>query len=110
MAVARDLPFNYLYKLFFVNLVYFFILWLNAFTVKNGVSQDFSPRSIVVRKKLSWKNHFRIKFGVYVNVNDEPETRNTLTTCTHPSNAVGNTGDFNDTVKFLFGDHPNTET
>ena len=42
-AVASDLPFNCLHKTIVINMIYFCILWLNVFSVKNGVSQEFSP-------------------------------------------------------------------
>ena len=42
-AVASDLPFNLLHKTIVINMIYICIIWLNAFSVKNGVSQEFSP-------------------------------------------------------------------
>ena len=42
-AMESDLPFNFLHKTIVINLIYFCILWLNAFPVKSGVSQEFSP-------------------------------------------------------------------
>ena len=37
--VASDLLFNCLLKLIVVNLVYLFIIWLDTFPIKNGISQ-----------------------------------------------------------------------
>ena len=66
---------------------------------KNGFSQEFSPRSIMVETNLSCKKHFRVKFGDYAEVHDEPNPRNTISPRTHQEIAVGHTGNFNGTVK-----------
>ena len=77
--MASDLPFNCLLNLIVVNLVQFCIIWMNAFPIKNDFSKEFSPRSIMVRTKLSCKKHFRIKFGDYAKVHTYPDPRNNLT-------------------------------
>ena len=100
-TVASDLQFNYLHKTIVINMIYFCILWLNAFLVKNGISQEFSPRSIVVRTKLSWKKHCCIKVGDYAEVHNEPDPNNTISPCTHPEIAVVPTGNFNGIYKFF---------
>ena len=102
--MASDLSFNCLQKFIVVNLVCFWILWLNPFPVKNVVSQEFSQISIVVGTKSSWKQHCRIKFGDYANIHDEPDPSNTLDTRSHPEISVSTTANFNGNVKFfLFG-------
>ena len=63
-AMASDLPFNCLHKTIVINLIYFCILWLNAFPVKNRVSQEFSPQFIVVQTKPSWKIIAALNLGV----------------------------------------------
>ena len=83
-SVASDLPFNFLHEFIVVNMVYFFILWLIVFPVKNRVSQEFSPRSIVVRTELSWNQHCRINFGDYAKVHGDLDLSNTLTPRTYP--------------------------
>ena len=40
-VVESDLTFNCLHKLIVLNMVYFFILWMNTIPVKNGISQEF---------------------------------------------------------------------
>ena len=96
-SMTSDLPLNFLHKLVVVNLVYVYILWVNAFPTKNSISQEISPRSIMVCNKLSWKQHFHIKFGDYTKVRDEPDPSNTLTPHTHTEISVSNTGNFNGT-------------
>ena len=99
--MASDLPFNFLYKTIVINMIYFCIVCLNAFPVKNEVSQELYPRSIVLRTKLSWKNHCRIQFGGYSEVHNEPNPINTISPRTHPAISVGSTGNFNGTIKFF---------
>ena len=100
-AVASDFPFNCLHKIIVIKMIYLFIFWLNAFPVKNGVSQEFASWSIVVWTKLSCKKYCRIKFEDYAEVHDEPDPRNTISPRTHPSIYVGTTGYFNGTIKFF---------
>ena len=108
--MKSDLPFNYLHKLVFVNLVYIFILWINVFLIKNGVPQNFSSRSIMVHTKLSWKQHCHINFGDYANVHYEPDPRNNVTPITYSEIAAITNGNFNGPVKFVFlGNWPNPE-
>ena len=99
--MAIDLPFNCLHKTILINMIYFYILWLNVFPVKNGVSQEFSPRSIVLQTNMSWKKHCRIKFGDYAGVHDEPDPINAISPHTHPSIPVSPTGNFNGTINFF---------
>ena len=107
-SMTSDLPLNFLHKLVVVNLVYVYILWVNAFPTKNSISQEISPRSIMVCNKLSWKQHFHIKFGDYAEVRNETDPRNTLTPRTFPAIAPGTTDNFNGTVHF-FCDRLNPE-
>ena len=79
----------------------FCIIWLNAFPVKNGVSQLLSPQSIMVQNKLICKKHCRVKFGDYAEVHDEPYPRKAISPRTHPEIAAGTTGYSNYTVKFF---------
>ena len=100
-SIASTLPYNRLHKLIVTNLVYFAVLWLNAFPVKNGVSAEHSPRAIVVRTNLSWVKHCKVPFGALVETHDEPDPSNTMEGRTHQAIAVGPTGNFNGTHKFF---------
>ena len=65
-SIVSTIPFAILPKFIVINIVYFVVLWLNAFPVRNGVSKKWSPRAIVIRNKLSWKKHYRLPFGTIV--------------------------------------------
>ena len=65
-AVVSTLPFSHLHKQIVIHLVYFAVLWLNAFPAKNGISDKLSPREIVTHKKLDYVKHCQVNFGSYV--------------------------------------------
>jgi len=100
-GIAATLPYKCLPKMIVTNLVYFAVLWLNAFPVKNGVSNVHSPRAIVIRTKLSWKQHCVDEFGSYTEVHDEPDPSNTMVGRTHGAILLGPTGNINGTHKFF---------
>ena len=50
--IVTTISFKYLHKLHMTNIMYFSILCLNAYPIKNLISEIFSPREIVVRTNL----------------------------------------------------------
>jgi hypothetical protein len=83
-----------------IEFIYFVILWLNAFPVKNGISSMFLPRELLVQWKLDYKKHCRVLPGTYCKVHDEPSPSNTMTPCTHETIALGPMGNLQGSVKF----------
>ena len=72
-GILNTLPFKKIPRLILIELIYHVVLWLNAFPLKNsGVSANLSPRELVIRHKLDFKQHCRAKFGSYCEVYDEP--------------------------------------
>jgi hypothetical protein len=59
-CVISVLPFKFLHKQIVTNVVYFSVLWLNAFQVKSRVSAEHSPRAIIVRENIDWKKHCKV--------------------------------------------------
>jgi hypothetical protein len=53
-----------------IEFVYFMVLWMNAFPVKSGISQTFSPRELLVWWRLDYKKHCRVEPGTYCEVHD----------------------------------------
>jgi hypothetical protein len=43
-----------------IEFIYFMVLWLNAFPVKNGISSMFSLRELLVRWCLDYAKHCRV--------------------------------------------------
>ena len=54
--IFTTMTFKYLQKIIITDMVYFSVLWLNAFPVKNVISKKLSPRNIVGRTNLDFKN------------------------------------------------------
>ena len=54
-GVVNTLPFTYIPRRTKIEFIYFVRLWLNAFPVKSGVSETFSPREILLRWRMDAK-------------------------------------------------------
>ena len=55
-CIVNTMTFKYLHKLLVTSIVYFSVLWMNVLPVKNEILDKFSPREIIVRTNLYWKN------------------------------------------------------
>ena len=67
--MLNTLPFKKMPRLILIELIYHVVLWLNAFPLKNsGMSDNLSPRKLVIRQKLDFKKHCRAQFGSYCEV------------------------------------------
>ncbi len=67
-GIMCTLPYKRMPNQMVVELVYFCVMWLNAIPSKSGISNDYSPREIVVRQKLDYKKHCCVPFGAYCKV------------------------------------------
>jgi hypothetical protein len=83
-----------------IEFIYFCILWLNAFSVKSGISSTHSPQELMLYWKLDYKQHCRVEPGTYCEVHDEPMPLNTMAPRTHAAIALGPTGNMQGSVKF----------
>jgi hypothetical protein len=84
-----------------IEFVYFMVLWLNAFPVKDGILAAFSPRELLVRWQMDYSKHCRVLPGTYCEVHDKPSPSNTMMPRTHKAIAMGPTGNLQGTVKFF---------
>lgn len=100
-AIINTLPYPKLPKRMVVELLYFITMWLNAFPVKNGISQKWSPRELLRRHRLDATRHCRAEFGAYCEVHDEPTPSNTMQRRTHAAICLGPTGNIQGSYKFL---------
>ena len=55
---------------------------LNYFPVKGGISDIYSPRTIMGDPPIDYKKHCSISFGAYVQANHEQFPKNDQTACT----------------------------
>jgi hypothetical protein len=78
-GLVATLPFQHIPRHMKIEFVYFMVLWLNAFPVKNGILAVYSPRELLVRWQIDYSKHCRVLPGTYCEVHDEPPPSNTMT-------------------------------
>ena len=52
--------------------------WLNSFPAKNGISNQFSPRTILTGKSIDYEKQCKTAFGAYVQALHETNPTNTM--------------------------------
>jgi hypothetical protein len=100
-GLLGTLPFQHLPRHMKIEFIYFMVLWLNAFPVKNGISFVFSPRELLVQWRMDYSKHCRVLPGTYCKVHDEPSPLNTMMPRIHKAIAMGLAGNLQGTVKFF---------
>jgi len=100
-ATKASLPYDVLPNLIVRNLVTNATMMMNAHIDKQGISEEFSPRELVLRWQLDWKKHCRAPFGVYCIAYDDPSTTNTMQDRATEAIYLGPTGNHQGTCKFL---------
>jgi hypothetical protein len=100
-GIKNTLPFAKLPKLMIIEMINFVVMWLNAFPSKSGIFERYSPRELILRRKLTFEKHCRVPFGTYCEVADNPTMTNVSDSRTTPAIALGPTGNAQGTYKFL---------
>ncbi len=98
-TLVSDLPYNILPRQITIHLVYFAVLWLNSLPAAAGVSKKYSPREIVLGRKLNFDKHCKATFGSYVEAHKDPTITNTMRSRTFPGIFLGPTGNRQGTHK-----------
>ena len=101
VSEIRDLGVTHLPFAVVKALITFVVMWQNALLSKNGISQELSPREIVLRWQLDCKKHMKARFGAYCEVSDDSDITNTQDDRSTPSMCLGPTGNFQGTYKFF---------
>ncbi len=70
-GILCTLPYTKFPQIMLVHLLHHVVMWLNNFPIKNGVSDRYSPREIILRHKLNFKQHCRAPFGSYCEVHED---------------------------------------
>eukprot|EP00956_Cyclotella_meneghiniana_P039836 scaffold180856_cov40-Cyclotella_meneghiniana.AAC.1 len=92
-STVSELPFKHcMPDVFIIHLVYFVVMWINAFVADNGVSSVYSPKEIVTGLKFDFKLHCKARFGAYVEASEDAEITNTIKDRTQPCIVLGPTG------------------
>jgi hypothetical protein len=55
-GIVGMLPFEFIPPRLKMEFIYFVVLWLTAFPAKSGIPATYSPRELLVRWKLDYKN------------------------------------------------------
>jgi hypothetical protein len=77
-------------------------MWLNNFSPSTGISTRWSPRKLILRHKLDYKNHCRALFGSYCETYEDHEIgRNTTRSRGMPAICLGPTGNIQGTYQFF---------
>jgi hypothetical protein len=100
-AIWSILPFNRVPNRIIVELINFVVIWLNASPPSSGISQTYSPRTIMTGATLDYKKHCRLPFGAYVETHEENKPSNTLKELTWAAICLGPTANFQRSYKFL---------
>ena len=79
----------------------FVVMWHNAIPDKQGISQDYSPRELVLRWQLSADKHMEARFGDYCETHEDDEITNTMKARTTRGICLGPTGNMQGTYRFF---------
>jgi hypothetical protein len=99
-GLLGTLPFLHIPRQMKIKFIYFMVLWLNAFPVKNRISAVHLPRKLLICWRLNYNKHCQVLPGTYCEVHNEPSPSNTMMPRTHKAIAVGPTGNLQGSVKF----------
>jgi hypothetical protein len=75
-------------------------MWMNAFLVKLGIPDKWSPRELISCHKLDAKLHCKTPFGAYCEVHTDPDITNTEPR-TKWGICLGPTGNMHGSNKFM---------
>eukprot|EP00956_Cyclotella_meneghiniana_P026461 scaffold57247_cov37-Cyclotella_meneghiniana.AAC.7 len=92
-STVSELPYKHcMPDVFIIHLVYFVVMWMNAFLSDSGVSTEYSPKEIVTGLKFDFKLHCQARFGSYVEASEDAIVTNTIKDRTQPCIVLGPTG------------------
>ena len=97
--VQSFLPYAVLPKVFVIHLIYFVVFWLNAFYAKNGISEEFSPREIVLCRSVEFNKYCKGMFGLYVEAGEDANVTNDMRPRTYSGILLGPSSNIQGTPK-----------
>eukprot|EP00804_Cyclotella_cryptica_P021082 CCRYP_019384-RA/>CCRYP_019384-RA protein AED:0.40 eAED:0.40 QI:0/-1/0/1/-1/0/1/0/331 len=78
-SMKADLPHEVLPNIMLKQMVLHAGLLLNAYVDKQEISNEYSPREIILRWQLRWDKHCKHQFGAYGQAYDDPSSTETNT-------------------------------
>jgi hypothetical protein len=100
-AIQSTLPFKRLPARVIIELIGFVTLYTSASTHKSGVSDTFSPRTIMTGTSVIYNQHCKVPFGAYVETYAENNPTNTTAERTHSAICLGPSSHSQGSYKFL---------
>ena len=70
-AIYNTLPFQKIPARLVIEMAKTAVFWLNAFPVMGGVSQDLSPRTILMGQQVDYRHHCHFQFREYAQTHEE---------------------------------------
>eukprot|EP00804_Cyclotella_cryptica_P005448 CCRYP_002971-RA/>CCRYP_002971-RA protein AED:0.35 eAED:0.35 QI:0/-1/0/1/-1/0/1/0/235 len=102
-CIKADLPYEVLPNVMIKRMVLHAGLFINAYADKQGISDEFSPREIILRWQLQREKHCKYQFGSYGQAYDDPDLTRTNTQQSRLRNVLclGLTGNLQGSYYFL---------
>jgi hypothetical protein len=100
-ATRHSLPFQRLPKLLTTHIVLNSIKLLNFFPTQGGISDTFSPKTILTGETLDFKKHLSLQIGQYCQVHEEDAPRNSQLPRTKGAISLGSSGNLQGGFKFI---------
>jgi hypothetical protein len=69
-SIYNILPFKKIPQVMVAHMVYFSVFWLNSFPIKDGISSNVSPRTIIAGLTINFLVHCQLEFGSYVQTHE----------------------------------------
>jgi hypothetical protein len=100
-ATRHGLPFDRIPKLLTIYIVLNAVKQLNFFPTKGGVSDTYSPKTIMSGETLDFKKHLCLQLGQYCQVHEEDTPRNSQISRTQGAISLGSSGNFQGGFNFI---------
>eukprot|EP00804_Cyclotella_cryptica_P027597 CCRYP_007506-RA/>CCRYP_007506-RA protein AED:0.33 eAED:0.33 QI:0/-1/0/1/-1/0/1/0/237 len=102
-SIKAELPYSVMPGQMIKRMVLQAVLFMNAYVDKQGISDEYSPRELILRWQLDWQKHCKYQFGSYGQAYDEPDSTETNTQQPRSRNVicVGPTGNIQGSYYFL---------
>jgi hypothetical protein len=98
-CIYNTLPFTRMPARLIIEMVYYSVFWLNCFPIRDGVSHNLSPRTIVTGFQIDYNKHCVLQFGSYVQTHEEHD--NTMLSRTTGAIALRPTGNIQGGYYFM---------
>jgi hypothetical protein len=100
-VIRSKLAFKKIPNRMIVEVINFVVVWLNAFPPSSGISDTFSPRTIMAGSALGYKNHCKFPFGAYSKTHEDNIQTDTMVECTRCAIFIGPNTNFQGSYKFI---------